>query len=178
MILVERQLVICLNHRLHGLHGFHWFWQFGFQRRCTQPIAFAFKGMWAKTVWGHCSMIFESLDVGEVENHKHEKQMQPKPIWRYNHQTSFFAHEVFKPRVSTGLFSEMKWYKIGGIARNNFDEGIARLFWGRNYEYSFNYAVAFYCSKFPVLTLGYHFLPAQSRQYDGTPSRQRRRSQE
>ena len=40
-------------------------------------------------------MIFESLDVGEVENHKHEKQMQPKPIWRYNHQTSFFAHEVF-----------------------------------------------------------------------------------
>ena len=50
----------------------------------------------------------ESLDEGEVENRKHEKPMQPRLSRRTRHKTSFFAHEVFEPRVSTGLFSEMK----------------------------------------------------------------------
>ena len=41
-------------------------------------------------------MIFESLDAGEVENHKHEKQIPQRPSRRCDHQTSFFAHEVFE----------------------------------------------------------------------------------
>ena len=40
-------------------------------------------------------MIFESLDAGEVENHIHGNRMHPMPSCRYEHQTSFFAHEVF-----------------------------------------------------------------------------------
>ena len=40
-------------------------------------------------------MIFESLDEGEVENHKHEKRIHPLPSQSPKRQTSFFAHEVF-----------------------------------------------------------------------------------
>ena len=52
--------------------------------------------MWAKTVWGLDSPIFESLDGGEVENWKHEKRMQLRNCWGAERQTSFFAHEVFE----------------------------------------------------------------------------------
>jgi hypothetical protein len=41
-------------------------------------------------------MIFESLDEGEVENHMHENRITPKPGKGPDHQTSFFAHEVFE----------------------------------------------------------------------------------
>ena len=75
-----------------------------------------FRWKWAKTVRGLKWPIFESLDEGEVENWKHEKQMHPLLRQITKHQTSFFAHEVFE-----------------------------------------------------------YFLPAQSRHYDGTPSRRERR---
>ena len=42
------------------------------------------------------SLIFESLDAGEVENHIHGNRMHPRPQCRYDLQTSFFAHEVFE----------------------------------------------------------------------------------
>ena len=37
----------------------------------------------------------ESLDEGEVENRTHEKPIPPRPKSGTNHQTTFFAHEVF-----------------------------------------------------------------------------------
>ena len=52
--------------------------------------------MWAKTVRGLESPIFESLDVGEVENREHEKRIQLRQNWSAAHETSFFAHEVFE----------------------------------------------------------------------------------